>query len=155
MKIRIAEKGDILQIIDLLMQINALHYKGRPDIFNQATSKFSTKDVGEMLEDPKRKIFVADDGIVAGYIICRVIEQDGSGLMRKNKSLWIEDFCIDETFRGQGIGHKLQSVAENYAREIDCDSVTLNVWAFNKGAMKFYESCGMTPQRTVMEKKLK
>ena len=32
-----------------------------------------------------------------------------------------------------------------------CYNVTLNVWSCNEGAMKFYEKCGLKPQKVGME----
>ena len=39
----------------------------------------------------------------------------------------------------------------DFARKINCDSVTLNVWCGNDSAMRFYEKCGMKPQKIGME----
>ena len=33
----------------------------------------------------------------------------------------------------------------------DCYNVTLNVWSCNPSAMKFYEKCGLKPQKIGME----
>ena len=35
--------------------------------------------------------------------------------------------------------------------ESGCYNVTLNVWTCNESAMKFYESCGLKPQKIGME----
>ena len=34
----------------------------------------------------------------------------------------------------------------------DCYNVTLNVWACNNSALKFYEKCGLSVQKIGMEK---
>ena len=38
-----------------------------------------------------------------------------------------------------------------FAKDNECYNVTLNVWECNPGAKKFYESCGLVPQKTGME----
>jgi len=38
-----------------------------------------------------------------------------------------------------------------FAKEHDCYNVTLNVWSCNKSAMRFYEKCGLKPQKVGME----
>ena len=35
--------------------------------------------------------------------------------------------------------------------EQGCYNVTLNVWSCNENAMKFYEKCGLKPQKVCME----
>ena len=32
-----------------------------------------------------------------------------------------------------------------------CYNLTLNVWTLNTGAMRFYEKCGLVPQKIGME----
>ena len=39
----------------------------------------------------------------------------------------------------------------NIARNDNVDSIELNVWAFNKSALKFYESLGMTVKNMKLE----
>ena len=51
-------------------------------------------------------------------------------------------------------GKKLYEYALDYARNIGCYNVTLNVWSGNDTAVRFYETCGMTPQKIEMEKRL-
>ena len=157
MKIRVAEKRDIPRIIDLLKQIKVIHNNGRPDLFSDDESKFNHAEVEEILLDEKRRIFVSVDenDVVNGYVFCHFRETEGNGLLKKHKTLWIEDFCVDENARSGGIGKLLHKTAEEYAIETGCDDLTLNVWGFNSSAKDFYEANGMSVQRMVMEKKLK
>ena len=64
--------------------------------------------------------------------------------------LYIDDLCVEENLRGRGIASKLYEHTLQYARSIGCDAVTLNVWCGNE-ALKFYEKCGMKPQKIGME----
>lgn len=43
----------------------------------------------------------------------------------------------------------------DFAKTINCYNVTLNVWADNKNALKFYENIGLKVQKICMEKILK
>jgi ribosomal protein S18 acetylase RimI-like enzyme len=61
---------------------------------------------------------------------------------------------VDENIRGQKIGKHLYDYVVDFAKSEGCYNVTLNVWSLNDGAMKFYEKCGMTPLKIVMEQKL-
>lgn len=67
------------------------------------------------------------------------------------KTLYIDDLCVDENLRGGGIGYKIFEHVKNYAKEEHCYNLTLNVWALNEGAKKFYEKCGLKIQKYTME----
>ena len=68
------------------------------------------------------------------------------------KTLYIDDLCVDETMRGQQIGRQLYEAVLSFAKDAGCYNVTLNVWACNQPAMRFYEACGLKPQKVGMEK---
>ena len=154
MEIRAACKKDIPRILVLLEQIAKLHAEARPEIFRRGT-KFSFEDVEQMLSDPNKPIFVAvEEDLVLGYIFCVHKEIRGHGALCDRKVLYIDDLCVDESYRGKGIGKALYDRAINLALETDCFNVELNVWAFNASAIRFYEKCGMKPQRMIMESEM-
>ena len=51
----------------------------------------------------------------------------------------------------QHIGKKLYEFVVKFAKEEGCYNLTLNVWSCNESAMKFYEKCGLVPQKIGME----
>ena len=71
MQIRRAKEKDIDRIMTLLCQVNEIHHRGRPDIFNLAT-KYSKEQLSGMILDSKNPIFVAadDDDVTVGYAFC-------------------------------------------------------------------------------------
>ena len=60
--------------------------------------------------------------------------------------------CVDENIRGKHIGKTLYAYVIDFAKKEGCYNVTLNVWASNEGALRFYEKCGLVPQKIGMEK---
>lgn len=60
--------------------------------------------------------------------------------------------CVDEEKRVRHIGSRLYEYVTDYARTNGCRHITLNVWCLNEPAMKFYEACGLTPLKIMMEK---
>jgi ribosomal protein S18 acetylase RimI-like enzyme len=54
----------------------------------------------------------------------------------------IDNFVIDKDHRGQGIGKRIMEYALNYARDIKCDSVSLDVFRENADANALYERYG-------------
>lgn len=150
--IRRAENRDIPKIEDLLRQVNLVHYNGRPDLFKKGT-KYSDSQLSEMIGDDTRPIFVAEDenGQVMGYAFCIFEQHTDNTILTDVKTLYIDDLCVDEKVRGQHVGKKLYEYVIDYAKENGCYNVTLNVWSCNEAAMKFYEACGLKPQKVHME----
>lgn len=155
MEIRMARPEDIPGLIDLLLQVGEVHHKIRPDLFRAGAWKYDEKALTEILKDPNRPIFAAvEDGTLLGYCFCILeITRDNPVLMDQ-KSLYIDDLCVDENARGKHVGARLYDFAVDYARKIDCDSLTLNVWCGNDSAMKFYESRGLKQRNIHMEARL-
>lgn len=152
MQIRFAEKKDIPGMLALLLQVGEVHHQIRPDIFPSGTLKYDEAALEALLTDSSRPIFVAVDGdFVAGYCFCVHKDYAGSGISTDRKELYIDDLCIDEGCRGQGIAGELYRHACAYAKERGCQFVTLNVWCGNVGAMGFYEKMGLRPRHVMME----
>ena len=155
MNIRRAENRDIPGMIELLTQVGDVHHRIRPDIFRSGAQKYDEKALEALLKDETRPIFVAvRGGFVAGYCFCVHKEFVNHEIFADRRELYIDDLCVDEGCRGQGIARELYEYVEIYAKEKGFDVVTLNVWCGNEGAMRFYEKAGLTPRNIMMEKKL-
>ncbi len=94
------------------------------------------------------------EGVVQGYAFCVVQRHFGGGSLCDGITLYLDDLCVDENCRGKGIGKQLYEAVLELARSLGCYNVTLNVWAKNPSAMKFYERCGLEVQKIGMEKVL-
>ena len=152
--IRRAENRDIPVIMELLVQVNMVHHNGRPDLFKGPATKYTAEELREILRDETKPVFVWTDaeGRVKGYAFCVLQQILHSNLMTDIKTLYIDDLCVHEQARGEGIGKDLYDYVLRYARETGCYNVTLNVWSMNPGAMRFYEKCGLVPYKVGMEK---
>lgn len=154
MKIRFAKDKDIPRLHELLVQVHAVHYKGRPDLFKAHTQKYTDDELRTILEDEQRPVLVAaDEGdCVLGYAFCIFQRHPDNHILKDIKTLYIDDLCVDEACRGQHIGRQLYNAAFQLAKDCGCYNVTLNVWSCNPSALHFYESCGLLPQKIYMEK---
>ncbi len=151
MTIRKATKSDIPALNHLLQQILTIHHQARPDIFEPSGQKFQIEELEELIQNPASPIFVYEkDDVILGHLFCE-IRTAQSSVLKPVKTLFIEDLCVDETARGQKIGEQLYDFAFNYAKELGCYNLTLNVWNDNTGALRFYERQGMKAQQTRME----
>ena len=153
MHIRKAEEKDILKIMELLGQVLQIHADIRPDVFIPGTTKYSEEELKAILKDEEKPIYVAvnEEDVCIGYAFCQIQEQPFSNNMVPFKSLFIDDLCVDQQIRGQHIGENLFEYVKSEARKLNCYEVTLNVWAGNTSAEKFYEKMGMRTKERQME----
>ena len=153
MNIRRAVKEDIQGINHLLNQVLMVHHNGRPDLFKSGTKKYTDEELSAIIEDEGKTIFVAvdDKQEVMGYAFCVFVQHLNNNILTDIKTLYIDDLCVDETKRGQHIGKNLYEFVVKFAKEEGCYNLTLNVWFCNESAMKFYEKCGLVPQKIGME----
>ncbi len=156
MNIRKAKAVDATRINELLYQVAKIHNEGRPDIFKTATKKYSDQELISIINCDTTPIFVAVDqnDYVFGYAFCVFQETKDSRLLQDKKTLYIDDICVDESARGKHIGSSLYEYVVSFAKSNGFDNITLNVWAFNESAYKFYKKCGMNELKIVMEKTL-
>lgn len=153
MKIRRAKEQDMEGINKLLLQVCLVHHKGRPDLFKYGAKKYTDEELKGIIEDDLRPIFVAVDEQenVLGYAFCVFQQHLNDNILTDIKTLYIDDLCVDETLRGQHIGKRLYEAVVAFAKAENCYNVTLNVWSLNESATKFYQSCGLKPQKVGME----
>lgn len=150
--IRPAMESDIPRLEDLLYQVHGLHAEGRPDLFIPGCKKYTADQLREILADTENTpVFVAmRDGILVGYCFC-IRQAQTAASMQKITTLYIDDLCVDKAMRGRGIGKALYDYAVEFARQNGYYNLTLNVWACNPSAMRFYEKCGLAVQKVGME----
>ncbi|MDD7429372.1 MAG: GNAT family N-acetyltransferase [Oscillospiraceae bacterium] len=154
MIIRRAAEKDIDGINRLLRQVLEIHHEGRPDLFKTGAKKYNDDELARILDDDGTPVFVAadEDGNVLGYAFCVFIQHSDDNILSEIKTLYIDDLCVDENIRGQHIGKSLYEYVLDFAKKSGCYNVTLNVWYCNESARKFYEKCGLVPQKIGMEK---
>ena len=152
--VRRAENKDIESIMNLLVQVDMVHHNGRPDIFKGPATKYTSKQLAEVLQDENTPVFVCvdEEDRVLGHAFCILQQHIDDNVLTDIRTLYIDDICVDEKHRGAYVGSALYETVIGYAKEIGCYNVTLNVWSCNPGAMKFYEKCGLVPQKIGMEK---
>lgn len=150
MKIRKATIDDIDSLLDLLSQILEVHAKIRPDLFVSGTTKYGRMDLLSMVDDDENPIFVAEmDNRVVGYAFCQT--KCPTSNMTPNSIFHLDDLCVDENYRRQGIGRALFEFVKEEAHHRGCQAITLNSWPGNEAAARFYQSLGMKVRSIILE----
>lgn len=151
--IRRAEEKDLQKVDELLFQVNKVHSDARPDLFKSGTKKYTDAELKEIFQNDKTPVFVACiNGEVVSYAFCIFKQFVNDNNLTDIKTLYIDDLCVDENVRGRHIGTALYEYVLSYAKQNGFYNVTLNVWADNPGAVKFYEKIGLRVQKIGMEK---
>ncbi len=140
--IRVAVEKDNKEIYHLLKQIAQLHHRLYPEHFATGEAKYSIAGINEFIGNKNKLILVYEkDSKVAAYLIGWYIDD----------YFFVDDLCVNETYRGQSIGKQLLDGLPAY---VTSSFIRLNVWHRNEQAVKFYEKLGFMPLKYVLEKKI-
>ena len=149
--IRRVEKSDYNEVRKLVSQVHQIHLNNRCDIYID----------GEVLEydyfneiindDDSLNYLYEDNNKVVGVILVDKKTTKSLPIIKSKNIYYINDIVVDEKFRKKGIGRKLYNYIKEKAIDDNIDSIELNVWSFNKDAIKFYESLGMNVKNMKFE----
>lgn len=151
--VRNAVLEDCHRILPLQEQISRLHFEGRPDLFKSEVRIYTEEMFQKWLDSPTHMLLIAetDSGEIAGYAFSWVIQYRDHPTYRDFDSFYIDDICVLERFRRNGIGRALIERCKDKAKRLGCKNMDLGVWSFNKNAIAFYESCGLRERTKRME----
>ena len=138
--LELARESDWQEIKRLSVQIHDLHAAWRPDIYISVEEPYPYE---VFLQDmQKRQVYVAklEENII-GYVVLSTFVKEGAGTV-KRKIMRLESICVDEPFRGHGLGKKMVNDVWALAKAFRCSQLMLGVHAENDSAIGFYQKCG-------------
>ena len=74
-------------------------------------------------------------------------------ITKKRRYCYIEDIVVDKEYRRKGYAKRLFNELKKQINKLDIDDIELTVWPFNKSAIAFYESIGMSVKNIKYELK--
>ncbi len=152
MEIRHAQPKDIPALLALLLQVGQVHHAIRPDLFRAGAQKYNKSELEQILSNANTPVYVAVEAEqVCGYAFCQVERIQGHSAMTDQQSLYLDDLCVHQDYRGQHVGTILYDYVCQQAKVLGCQSITLKVWTGNEQAQRFYESRGLKPRYTCLE----
>ena len=126
-KIRTGVAADISAIEALFMEMLRTIYN------TDDVEGYEEGYLNKFFEGNGDRAYVAEaDGKVIGYITIEEHHED-------KVYFYLDDFCVDGNYRGQGIGKELLNIAEKYAGERNVPAICLHVEESNENALKLYE----------------
>jgi ribosomal protein S18 acetylase RimI-like enzyme len=108
-----------------------------------------------IFRDPLKKIIVCEEGgVLCAFAVLSHVTRPENPFMKERDYLDIDEFCVDEDFRRQGIATEMIRFIRAYAKGEGFERIELNMWEFNQSALEFYEAVGFHTFRRYMEMKL-
>jgi Acetyltransferases len=154
LKIREAAADDYAGVGSLVSEVHRLHLENRPDVYLDTDMPFPKERFSELLQREDTKLLVAentDSGELLAYSILEMMTPKNLQILIPSRFMYIDDFCVKSGYRKNGIGRLLFRHIGEYAKSEGISSIQLTVWEFNKNAIQFYESMGMTAMNRRME----
>lgn len=152
MEIRFAREDELDRVNELRKQVNDLHVEGKPDVFKAGFNDELYNHIYDIWNDSEQEIVVADaDGIICGFAVVHHIYKAENPFMFERDFIDVDEFCVDERFRRQGIATEIITFIKDYTKEKGFKRIELNMWEFNQGALEFYEAVGFNTYRRYME----
>ncbi len=139
-KIMPATIKDYDDIVAILIEVQMLHAKLRPNIYKETTKVMTKKEFRDAIKE--ESLFIAKENNIVKGILGIDIYTATHALMHQRKILYIHSIVVKEKYRGKGIGTLLLNYAKKLKEEKEIDTISLHVDDKNKNAVKFYKKFG-------------
>ena len=154
------DKKYFAYIKDLLVELEQYILSIDEDELDQLHPEYRDKmaliDLEEVNENNGKCFLTIEDEKVIGLIMGAVRKYDEYDYLdyKCPKCGVVTELVVSKNVRGKGIGKKLMQVMEEYFKSIGCEYISIEVFAYNKNAIKFYESEGYHTRGLIDIKKI-
>lgn len=136
----------------LAREVHSLHVAWRPDIYEMPRELYPQERFRQGLE--AGSLYVARrENQVVGYVTIKIRDYDWAGMVPR-RVLFLDELCVAQDHRRQGIGRAMMAALRELARAEGCTGMQLGVYPQNREAVAFYEACGFALQSVTMSTKL-
>ncbi len=148
--VRPAAPADAAAIAQLAQLTHAFHAAALPHVFQPPTATVvGAADVARLLARPERVVLVATlDDAFAGFAHAEVEHVAATALKRADAVLHVHELAVLPASRRRGVARALLRAMRAEAVARGLATVSLDVYAFNAGALALYEREGFAPLRT-------
>lgn len=142
--IRRAESGDYEALCQILDGVDRLHRDRLPHIFRAPEGPARSREYVEgLLQDGQTLVLLAQvAGRPAGCLVAFLRPRPPVPVLVPGLVLTISDLAVEPAYQRQGVGRALMAEAEAWGVAQGADSLELNVYEFNEGAIAFYRALG-------------
>ncbi len=147
-----ARREDWAEINRLAQQVQAMHAAWRPEIYAKTEQPMPLARLKAYLK--QESLYVVREGEkLLAYAVAVIRMQEGP-VWTSRQVLDLQELCVDEPLRGQGMGRELLGALEQLARDLGCTDLQLCCDPQNQAAMALYESLGMSVTKLQYRKTL-
>jgi GNAT superfamily N-acetyltransferase len=149
--IRAATLDDYEGVAAVYAELDKLHRDELPQLFRAPDGPALSREYfAAMAQHPQHTLLVADrNGDILGFAEVQLREAPDTPYHTPRRYAKINQLGVRSDVRGGGIGRALMDTARDWAHERGLAALELNVFAFNEGALAFYERLGY---RTLLRK---
>ena len=150
--LQLAQPKDREAVNALALQVHSLHVGWRPDIYEMVEELYPRERFDDAVENRER--YVAKLGTeVVGYVLVQIRNYDWPGVVRR-RVMSLDEICVDEELRCNGIGSQMLEDVKALARAFGCSDIQLGVYPQNEAAIRCYEKAGFTVRNVNFQMKL-
>ncbi len=150
--IREMNRVDYDSVDELMIQLHAVHVKGRPDLYEEVEHPYTLTEFKEMVNNNNIISLIAEENdTIVGLCITSI--KDKSGMLNM-KTAYMDALVVSEKYQNKGYAKELFNETEKKAKSMGVARIDLMVWEFNKHAIELYASLGMKTQRYIFEKEI-
>lgn len=150
--LELATPSDREVINAMARQVHAMHVQWRPDIYEMVDELYPEARFQEAVN--ARQLYVGKiGGVTVGYVAVKIRDYDWPGMV-KRKVMFVDEICVEESCRNQGIGMEMMADVRALAKAFRCTDLQLSAYPQNDGAVAFYQKCGFTIQSISMQRKV-
>jgi diamine N-acetyltransferase len=143
--VRQAIVADYPAIERLAQEILTFHATALPENFRIVHPALPESRFRDLITFASSAILVAEyEGVIVGHVECRVLPASTNTTQAPQVRAVIETIVVAAKMQGKGIGRTLFAACVAWAKSHGADTLLLEVWEFNEGAIAFYERLGMT-----------
>ncbi len=143
-QIRKADLDDFDYISDLFFQSDNYHAINEPYVYKITNVPFRNKSYLETLLNQNNGLLLVfeSNNTIIGFVYGYSEEKGLFPIHNSRKVFVIDNIVVDEKNRNKQVGTRLLNTIIEYAKELLCDDVVLNVYSFNENAIRMYENVG-------------
>ena len=150
--VRPAKRGELDRVNVLRRMVNDVHVEGRPDIFRPGFGEALQQRVFEEFDAEDSDIIVAlVNGEVCGFATVEYIHRPETPYSLARDFYRLEEFGVDPAFHRRGVATAMVDYMRKDATAKGFHRIELDAWAFNTGALAFYEAAGFKTFRRYFE----
>lgn len=108
MEIRKAQTSDIEELIELNLEVHAIHLQERPEEFKELSTEDIRSSLSHFLSQESSEILVCcDEEQIVGYVLVLIVTPRENPVQKVQTLLYVDQIDVKEGHRRQGVGKLL------------------------------------------------